>query len=129
MLADSPSHYLREAECTAFIVDVPTVWDDTRVLAARVSDYVAVARRSGDTWYIGAMTDWEPRELSLDTSFLGQGTWSAEIFQDGRNARRAPQDYEASIQDVRAGEPLVVHLAPGGGWAARLKRKAPGSSE
>jgi alpha-glucosidase len=126
MLADSPSHYLQETECTDFIVDVPTVWDDTRVLAASVSDYLAVARRSGDSWYIGAMTDWESRDLSLDTGFLGEGAWSAEVFADGQNAGRNPQDYRKVVLEVEAGEPLEVHLAPGGGWVARLVRKALG---
>jgi len=123
MLADSPSHYLQETECTAFIVDVPTVWDDTKVLAASVSDYLAVARRSGDSWYIGAMTDWEARDLSLDTGFLDEGAWSAEVFRDGRNAGRNPQDYRKLTLEFEAGEPLEVHLAPGGGWVARLVRK------
>ena len=124
MLADSPSHYLREAECTAFIVEVPTVWDETLVLEARVSDYLAVARRSGDTWYIGAMTDWESRDMSFDTGFLEDGVWSVEIFRDGRNADRNPQDYQRLGLKMQAGEPLEVHLAPGGGWVARFVRKA-----
>jgi len=123
MLADSPSHYLREAECMAFLVDVPTVWDDTKILAASVSDYLAVARRSGDSWFIGAMTDWESRDLTLDTGFLDEGTWSAEVFRDGRNAGRNPQDYRKVVLDFEAGESLKVHLAAGGGWVARLVRK------
>lgn len=123
MLADSPSHYLQEAECTAFIVDVPTVWDDTKVLAASVGDYLAVARRSGNSWYVGAMTDWESRDLSLDTGFLDEGAWSAEVFTDGRNADRNPQDYRKVVLEFEAGEPLEVHLAPGGGWVGRLVRK------
>ncbi|MCL7959770.1 MAG: glycoside hydrolase family 97 protein [marine benthic group bacterium] len=123
MLADSPSHYLQEAECTAFIVDVPTVWDDTRVLAASVSDYLAVARRSGDSWYIGAMTDWESRHLSLDTGFLEEGAWSAEVFEDGQNAGRNPQDYRQVVLEFEAGEPLEIQMAPGGGWVAKLVRR------
>ena len=123
MLADSPSHYLREAECTAFIVDVPTVWDDTKVLAASVSDYLAVARRSGGSWYIGAMTDWESRSLSLDTGFLDEGAWSAEVFEDGQNAGRNPQDYRKAVLHFEAGEPLEIHMAQGGGWVARLVRR------
>ncbi len=122
MLADSPSHYMREAECTAFIVEVPTVWDETRVLAASVGDYVAVARRSGEAWYVGFMTDWEPRDMSLDTGFLGDGLWSVEVFRDGRNAARNPEDYRKEMLEIEAGESLVVHLAPGGGWVARLVR-------
>jgi alpha-glucosidase len=94
------------------------------VLAASVGDYVAVARRSGDTWYVGAMTDWESRDMSLDTGFLGEGVWSAEVFRDGRNADRNPQDYQTVVLEFETGEPLAVHLAPGGGWVARLERKA-----
>ena len=122
MLADSPSHYLREPECTRFMVEVPTVWDETRVLAAAVGDYVAVARRSGETWYVGAMTDWDARQLSLDTDFLGPGTWSADVFRDGTNAARNPQDYRRLSVEVRAGEPIDLKLAPGGGWVARFDR-------
>lgn len=121
MLADSPSHYLREPECTGFIVEVPTVWDETRVLAARVGDYLAVARRSGDVWYIGAMTDWDARTLSLDVSFLGDGAWSAVRFMDGVNADRDPQDYARVVSDMERPDTLVVQLAPGGGWVARLE--------
>ena len=122
MLADSPSHYLQESECTAFIVEVPTVWDETRVLEASVGDYVAVARRSGTAWFVGAMTDWEPRDMSLDTRFLGDGLWSVEVFRDGQNAARNPQDYRRETLEIEAGESLAVHLAPGGGWVARLVR-------
>jgi alpha-glucosidase len=127
MLADSPSHYLRERECTEFMAAVPTVWDETRVLVAAVGDYLAVARRWGDSWYLAAMTDWDPRELSLSTDFLGQGTWSAEVFRDGVNASRNPQDYRRLSVEIEAGEPFDVTLAPGGGWVARLERTPPSS--
>ena len=103
-------------------MQVPTVWDETRVLDARVSDFVAVARRSGDIWYVGAMTDWDARDLTLDTAFLGDGTWAADVFRDGRNANRNPQDYQMEAFELEAGEPLELHLAPGGGWVARLRR-------
>ena len=115
-LADSRSNYLREAECTAFIVEVPTVWDETDVLAASVGDYIAVVRRSGESWYVGAMTEGESRDLVLDTDFLGRGVWSADVFRDGRNTARKPQHYQKD-----------VHLAPAGGWLARLRREAAGS--
>ena len=122
MLSDSPSNYLREEECLAFLTEVPTVWDETRVLAAQVSDWVAVARRRGDTWYVGAMTDWTPRELELDLSFLGSGEWQAEVFADGVNADRNAEDYRHTTERVRAGGTLIASLAPGGGWVARFIR-------
>ena len=120
MLADSPSNYLREPECLRFLSAVPTVWDETRVLAARVGDYVALARRHGDEWYIGAMTDWTPRELTLDLSFLGEGAFCIEIFEDGVNADRNAIDYRRVEKTITADESLTISLAPGGGWAARI---------
>ena len=122
MLADSPSNYLRERECLDFIATVPTVWDETRALSARVGDWVAVARRRDGVWYVGAMTDWEPRQLDLDLSFLGEGLWKAEVFEDGANAERAPSDYRRSEQTVEAGATLRARLASGGGWVARFTR-------
>ncbi|MGD8698378.1 MAG: glycoside hydrolase family 97 protein [Gemmatimonadales bacterium] len=122
MLADSPSNYLRERECLDFIAAVPTVWDETRALSAQVGDWVAVARRRDDVWYAGAMTDWTPRELDLDLTFLGDGVWKAEIFEDGANAERAPGDYRRSERKVEAGARLLARLASGGGWVARFTR-------
>ncbi len=123
MLSDSPSNYLRERECLAFLTDVPTVWDETRVLTARVSDWIAVARRRGDEWYVGAMTDWTPRELVLDLSFLGEGMWSVEVFEDGLNADRNAEDYRRFEDEVLAGSEVVASLAPGGGWVAKFTRE------
>jgi alpha-glucosidase len=120
MLADSPSNYQREAESLAFLSAVPTVWDETRVLGASVGEYVAVARRSGREWYVGAMTNWTARDLDLDLSFLGPGAFDAEIHRDGPNADRAGVDYVRETQPVTASDRLRVHLAPGGGLAARI---------
>ncbi len=121
MLADSPSHYLREKESLGFLSAVPTVWDETKVLAAKVGDYIAVARRRGEEWYIGAMTDWTARELTLDLSFLGEGEHTAEIFEDGINADRNAQDYRRIVRSFTGSQTLIIRLAPGGGWAARIR--------
>jgi alpha-glucosidase len=121
MLADSPSHYLQEQESLGFLSAVPTVWDETQVLAAKVSDYIAVARRRGDEWYVGAMTDWTARELTLDLSFLGEGEHTAEIFEDGINAHRNARDYRRIQRKLSRATQLTIHLAPGGGWAARIR--------
>ena len=120
MLADSPSNYRREPESLAFLSKVPTVWDETRVLAAEVGEYILVARRSGKNWYIGAMTNWKARDLEVDLSFLGAGAFDAELFRDGPNAARAGVDYVREARSVSAGERLTIHLAPGGGLAARI---------
>ena len=81
MLADSPSHYLREPEVMEFLRPVPTVWDETRVLAAQLGDYVAIARRRGHDWYIGAMTDWTSRTLDIDFSFLPAGRFEMAAYE------------------------------------------------
>ena len=86
MLADLPSHYLREEVCMEFLSKVPSVWDQTVVLDAKVGDFVTIARKRGQEWYVGAMTDWDARELEVDFSFLGQGQYTIEIYQDGINA-------------------------------------------
>ncbi len=121
MLADSPKRYTREQECTDFIAKVPTVFDETVALDGGLGEYVVIARRKGDTWYVGAMTDWTPRDLVIDLSFLGAGSHSADIFADGANAHRDAEDYKHTVRTVSASDKLTVHLASGGGWAAIIK--------
>ena len=90
MLCDSPSNYMAEPECTEFIAGFPTVWDETVPICGEIGEYVAVARRSGDIWYIGALTNWDARDLTLDLNFIGDGNMT--VFQDGINADRAARD-------------------------------------
>ena len=120
MLCDSPSAYEREPEIIEFLAKVPTVWDEIKVLDAKVGDYVVVARRSGEEWYVSAMTDWTPRELEVDLSFLGRGEYQAQIYADGVNASKYASDYMKTNAVFKAGDHLKIKLAPGGGWAARF---------
>lgn len=120
MLCDSPSNYEREEECTGFISRIPTVWDETVALDGKVGDYVTIARRSGKEWYVGGLTDWNPRDVVLDLSFLGEGNYKMELFKDGINADRAACDYKKETLSVPADRKLKIHLAPGGGYAARI---------
>jgi alpha-glucosidase len=123
MLADSPSNYEREQECTDFISKVPVVWDDIKVLSASVGDYLLIARRSGKEWFIGGLTNWDPRDFEVDMSFLSKGEYSADIFEDGINADRNAQDYKLKSIDIQPGMKMKIHLAPGGGWVARISPK------
>ncbi len=123
MLADSPSNYLREPETMEFLAPIPSVWDDTRVLDARIADYVAVARRSGRHWYVGAMSDWTPRELEIDFSFLPEGEFAMTSYRDGVNADRYGSDYKMEKSVVNRSMKMKIKLAPGGGWAARIVPK------
>lgn len=118
MLADSPSRYTKEQECTDFIAAVPTIFDETIALDGEVGEYVVIARRKGNVWYIGAITDWTPRDIIIDLSFLSTGNKKAIIFSDGVNAHRQATDYRREQRTVSASDKLKVHLAPGGGWTA-----------
>ena len=100
---------------------MPTVWDETKVLDGRVADYVLIARKNGDQWYVGAITDWTARELTVDFSFLEPGRHDIEIFKDGINADRYGNDYKKEISKVSATDTMKIKLAPGGGWAAVIK--------
>jgi len=125
MLADSPTNYMREAETTDFLRRIPTVWDETRVLDGRIGDYVVVARRSGGDWFVGAMTDWTPRELEIDLASIlpppnPRVTWQMASFADGADADRVPTSYQRASAAVTPGARIKVKLAAGGGWAARI---------
>jgi alpha-glucosidase len=123
MLSDNATIYMKEQESTDFITSVPTIFDETVPLDGQVGEYVAIARRKGDTWYVGAMTNWTPRELIIDLSFLGTGNYEAVIFKDGINADRDATDYKKEVINVSSADKLKVSLAPGGGWAARIGKK------
>lgn len=120
MLCDSPTQYLRNQACTDFMARVPTVWDETVGLTGEVGACAAVARRKGDVWYLSAIGDWNPRELTLDLGFL-KGSYKAVVFADGINADRDATDYVRSEQTIEGGRPLTVKLSSGGGWTARLE--------
>ena len=136
MLCDSPSNYMREQECLKFIASVPTVWDETRGLDGKVGEYVAIVRRSGDEWYVGAMTDWSARTLKLSLDFLADGVYEIELFKDGVNANRVAKDYRKMTLGFKIVEGkvysnstlmsdglLLVDMAQGGGFAARIVRQ------
>jgi alpha-glucosidase len=120
MLADSPSNLMKEQECTDFIVKVPVVWDDIKVISASVGNYLLLARRSGRDWFVGGLTDWDARDLELDLSFLKDGEYLMDIFQDGINADRYASDYKHLQMEIRPDLKMKIHLAPGGGWVARI---------
>jgi alpha-glucosidase len=122
MLADNPTIYMKEQECTDFITSVPTTYDETVPLDGKVGEYAAIARKKNNTWYIGVMNNWNQRDLILDFSFLDNGCYKAIIFKDGINADREATDYKKEIIKIQSGDKLNIHIAPGGGWAARLEK-------
>ena len=122
MMADNPSNYFKEHECADFISRIPVTWDETKVLEAKVADYIIVARKKDAKWYMGAMTDWQPREFKIDLNFLEQGKYRIEIMQDGINADKCAIDYKYITEEVTMDSKININLAPGGGWAAIIEK-------
>jgi len=128
MLADNPTHYYKEPECMEFLSEVPTVWDETVVLDAELGEYIIMARRSGDTWYLAGMTNWEKRELEVAVDFLDDDSYLVELWVDGFNAHRNANDYRY-VDEIKEGAPLifdhetslVMRMAAGGGFVGILK--------
>lgn len=120
MLSDSPTAYMKEQECTDFITSIPTVFDETVPLDGKVGEYAAIARKNGDIWYVGAMTNWTAREMMINLSFLPEGRYQAEIFSDGINSDKEATDYKKEVIRVTSGGKLPIRMYPGGGWAARI---------
>ncbi len=120
MLSDSPSRYREEQECTDFIAGIPAVWDETIALDGEIGKYIVMARKSGNTWYLGALTSWEGRELKIDLSFLEPGEYDMVFFRDGANANRYARDYKRGEMIITPDNTMEVRLASGGGWTARI---------
>ena len=120
MLCDSPSNYMKEPECTGFIAKIPTVWDETIIIDGEMGRHIETARRHGDTWYVGGITNWDERDVEIDLSFLGTGSYKAEMILDGVNADKKGSDHKHSEKLTDRTETLKIHLAPGGGFAIKL---------
>jgi len=121
MLVDYPAAYESAPDQFEFVKTVPTSWDETRFIDGYPGDFVVVARRWGDEWYLGAMTDENARELSLPLDFLAEGReYTAHVFRDGDDVSENPQDVAYETKPASASAPLDLRLAPGGGLAVRL---------
>jgi alpha-glucosidase len=120
MLADNPTAYMKEQECTDFISQIPTTFDSTVAIDGALGEFVSIARRKSGIWYVGVLNNWNARDITIDFSFLGKGDFEAEIFKDGFNADRDATDYTKEIKKVNASGKINVHLSNGGGWTARI---------
>ena len=121
MLADNPTLYYRNHDCTEFIASVPTTWDETRALAATVGEVAVVAKRKGQKWFIGGLTNGkeQTRLIELNFDFLDKGrTYTMTSFEDGINAGRQAMDYRKKTTQVKAGDKLTIKMVRNGGWAA-----------
>lgn len=122
MLCDAPTNYLKEPQCTQFIASIPTVWEETKALCGKVGEYLAMARQKDSVWYVGVLTNWDARDMELDLSFLGEGEYQAEIFEDGINADRVGKDYKYKTIRFSADKKLKIHMAPGGGFVMKIRK-------
>jgi len=120
MCVDYPASYQNQPSIE-FLKAVPTTWDDTRVLNAGVGDYITIARRYGEEWFIGAMTDWTPRALTIPLSFLGEGHFSAEIYSDKIDSMIDPTGVDIVERAITASDSLYIGMGPGGGYVARVR--------
>lgn len=123
IFSGNPSQGMLEPRFMELLGSVPTVWDTTVIAEAKLGDYIVTARRKGNDWFIGGMSDWTARELSIELGFLGEGDFEAEICEDGINADRYPSDYTIRRETVNKKTRLPIKMAPGGGSLMRLKKK------
>nr|WP_255493369.1 glycoside hydrolase family 97 protein [Dysgonomonas sp. HDW5B] len=124
MLADNPTLYYRNEDCTRFITQVPTTWDETKVLEAKVGEYVIVAKRKGDKWFIGGITNNNEKERSFEVSldFLNPGkSYQMTSFEDGINAGRQAMDYRKNEYTITKDEKIKLKMVRNGGWAAVIE--------
>ena len=119
----SPTKYMQNQECTDFIAQIPTTFDETVALDGQLGEYIVIARRKGTTWYVAAMTDWTARDLAIPLSFLGEGKFSADIFADGANAMKEATDYKHTKQTATCQDQLKIHLSSGGGWTGIFRKQ------
>lgn len=123
MLADNPTLYYRNEDCTKFITDVPVTWDETRALEAKAGEYALVAKRKGNKWYIGGMTNNTERQLEISLDFLNAGTsYKMTSFEDGINAGRQAMDYRRKESHVKSGDKIQIKMARNGGFAAVIEQ-------
>ncbi len=119
MVSDTPKAY-EDQPAFDFIKHSPATWDETKVLNGQPGEFITMARRKGDEWFLGSMSDWTPRELEVPLSFLGPGRYTAEIYADEADAAQYPKGVSVQKKTVdRAGQ-LTIKLAPGGGYAVRF---------
>ena len=122
MLCDAPTNYINEQECVDFITSIPTVIDETKVLSGKLGEYIVTARRKDNNWYVGGVTNWDERDISIDFSFLTPNTeYKVILFEDGINANKQAEDYSKKEFFVNNHSSIALHLASGGGFAMKIE--------
>lgn len=125
MLCDSPSAYLEEPQTVEYIMSIPTVFDSTEILDGKIGEFIVTKRVKDGKYYIGALTNWDERDIKVDLGFLPEGEWTVKVYRDGINANTIGKDHIIETLDIVSGATLSidVHLAQGGGFAMTIERK------
>lgn len=123
MLADNPTIYMKEKECTDFICSLPCVYEEMKCIAGEMGKYIVIARRQGNDWYIAGQSNWDARDLDIDLSFLPSGNYKTTIFKDGINADKDATDYTSTTTTLSNTSKMKIHIASGGGFAMKLYRQ------
>jgi alpha-glucosidase len=122
MLCDAPTAYEREPQILSFLSSVPVTWDETIALDGKLGEYVVIARRKGNDWYLGGLTDWNERTVEIDLSRFCTGEYSAKLWLDGINANKMASDYQVVTRKISSSDSLKITMKKGGGFAARLEK-------
>jgi len=123
IFSGNPSQGYIESKFMELLGSIPTTWDTTMILDAKVSDYIIIARRKGEEWFIGGMTDWSSRNFTIPLDFLSEGNYEATVCEDGINSDRYPSDYSIKIFEATNKDSIQIRMASGGGYLLRLRKK------
>ena len=123
MMCESPTIYKKEQETVDFITQIPTTWDETVVLKAKLSDYIVIARRNDENWYLAGMTDWTARNFEIDLSFLDKNiNYNVQVYKDGVNTDRNAMDYKFEKMMLNNKSKINISMSRGGGFSAIFKK-------
>ncbi|MDO6800947.1 glycoside hydrolase family 97 protein [Wenyingzhuangia sp. 1_MG-2023] len=118
MLCDTPTNYEKNPVSTKFIAEIPTVWDESKTIDGVMGEYIVTARRSGDTWYIGGLNNWDARDITIDVKGITGKSGQATVYKDGINADNNGLDFKKSTENIS--DKITIHMAPGGGFVVKL---------
>jgi alpha-glucosidase len=120
LLCDYPDAYLGQPGFD-FLQSVPTTWDETKVINAKVGEWITVARRKAGDWFIGTINNSSPREIDIDFNFLGEGEYVAEIYSDAQDADQNPNHLDIKSVKVKKSDSLKIKMVSGGGMTMRIR--------